>query len=238
MSRASFTLDHPAFADRTGVGVRVAVVDSGIHTANPHVSAIAGGVHIGATGQDDDIIDRLGHGTAVAAAILEKAPGIDLIVVRVFEDTLATSTGVLSRAIEWAADSGCRLINLSLGTTNPDREAGLQSAIDHAALRGALVVSAREQAGLRWLPGSLTGAASVLLDPECARDELGLELNAQGTPIFHASGLPRPVPGVPPERNVSGISFAVANTTGFLARLLQSQLQLRSLGEIAVHLGS
>jgi hypothetical protein len=30
--------------------------------------------------------------------------------------------------------------------------------------------------------------------------------------------LPRPIPGVPVERNLSGLSFAVANATGFLAR--------------------
>jgi hypothetical protein len=36
-----------------------------------------------------------------------------------------------------------------------------------------------------------------------------------------ASGLPRPIPGVPPERNLQGTSFAVANTTGMLALALE-----------------
>jgi hypothetical protein len=238
VSRSSFTLDHPAFADRTGYGVKVAIVDSGLHTANPHVSAIAGGVHITAEGQDDDFLDRLGHGTAVAAVILEKAPGIQLFVVRVFERTLTTNAILLARAIEWAAESGCRLINLSLGTANPEREPELQAAVDLACSRGALVVSARELAGVRWLPGSLAGVAGVLLDPACARDELRIEVNAQGTPTFHASGFPRPVPGVPSERNVSGISFAVANTTGFLARLLEAQPQLRAPHDLIGFLGS
>ena len=40
--------------------------------------------------------------------------------------------------------------------------------------------------------------------------------------IFRASPYPRPVPGVPPERNLKGISFAVANMTGFVARVLES----------------
>jgi len=35
---------------------------------------------------------------------------------------------------------------------------------------------------------------------------------------FSASGYARPIPGVPPERNLNGISFAVANMTGFVAR--------------------
>ena len=33
-----------------------------------------------------------------------------------------------------------------------------------------------------------------------------------------ASGYPRSVPGVPPAKNLHGISFAVANATGFVAR--------------------
>jgi hypothetical protein len=31
-----------------------------------------------------------------------------------------------------------------------------------------------------------------------------------------AAPYPRPIPGVPPDRNLSGISFAVANVSGFL----------------------
>ena len=38
-----------------------------------------------------------------------------------------------------------------------------------------------------------------------------------------AAGLPRPIPGVPPARNLHGASFAVANLTGFLARALESR---------------
>jgi hypothetical protein len=36
--------------------------------------------------------------------------------------------------------------------------------------------------------------------------------------VFRASGYPRPIPGVPADRNLHGISFAVANVTGFVAR--------------------
>jgi hypothetical protein len=40
--------------------------------------------------------------------------------------------------------------------------------------------------------------------------------------VFYASGYPRPVPGLPQERNLNGISFAVANMTGFVARARQA----------------
>ena len=41
--------------------------------------------------------------------------------------------------------------------------------------------------------------------------------------MFQASGLPREIPGVPPALNLKGVSFAVANMTGFAARALETR---------------
>jgi subtilisin family serine protease len=202
----------------------VAVIDSGVHPANPHIGGVSvAGVRIGADGEiDDDVVDRIGHGTAVAAAILEKAPGIELVAVRVFDRTLTTTGEVLARAITWAAQNGARVINLSLGTSNPARAARLGAAVDEAVAAGAIVVSARESGGVQWLPGSLPNVAGVTLDTTCDRHELVATWDGSPPTLsFGASGYPRPIPGVPVERNLSGISFAVANVTGFLARLLE-----------------
>jgi hypothetical protein len=42
-----------------------------------------------------------------------------------------------------------------------------------------------------------------------------------GLPVVRASGLPREIPGVPPSRNLHGVSFAVANVSAFVARALE-----------------
>src|SRR5438552_3549797 len=153
------------FSSKTGRGVRIAVVDSGIHAAHPHVGGIAGGVAFAPGGRaTDDFIDRLGHGTAVAAAIREKAPGAEIFAVKVFHDALATGVSQLVRAIDWAAERRIHLVNLSLGTANPAHEAALRSAVERAARAGTLLVSAREHQGARWFPGSLPGVLPVLLD--------------------------------------------------------------------------
>ena len=39
--------------------------------------------------------------------------------------------------------------------------------------------------------------------------------------VVAAAPYPRPIPGVPVERNLSGISFAVANVTGVLGRVVE-----------------
>ena len=103
----------------TGRGVRVAVIDSGVHAAHPHIGRIAGGVTIAESPIDEPFTDLLGHGTAVMAAIQEKAPEAEYFAVRVFRSELRTSAEILCRAIEWCINQRIDVINLSLGSENP-----------------------------------------------------------------------------------------------------------------------
>jgi subtilisin family serine protease len=214
-----YTLEHPLFAGRTGQDVRIAVVDSGIASGHPHVGDVGVGVSLLAA--VPDTLDRVGHGTAVAAAIREKAVNAILVPVKVFDRSLVTDAGILAEAIRWAADHHCHIVNLSLGTPNAEHAVRLGSAIAYAAARGTKVVAAYESGATRWLPGSLAGAIGVVGRDDCERDVLIAQADApfDCMPVG-ASIYPRPIPGVPQERNLSGISFAVANVSGFLARLL------------------
>jgi subtilisin family serine protease len=214
-----YSLDDPPFAGRTGRGVRVAVIDSGIHAEHPHVGGVSGGICLVPGADEADFIDRIGHGTAVAAAIREKSPGAELFAIRVFDRQLATSAEILAGAIVWAANHDARIINLSLGTAHAAHAGALREAVRVATARGAIVVSARESEGVSWLPGSLPDVAGVLVDWSIERHEIEIVENGDGVSWYRASGYPRPIPGVPRERNLSGISFAVANVSGFLARL-------------------
>jgi len=195
-------------------------LDSGVHGGHPHVGGVVDGISL-ADGSND-FIDRIGHGTAVAAAIREKAPAAQMLAVKIFHQTLATNANVLARAIEWAADHGAQLINLSLGTANAARAEILADAVAHAAARGALVISAVEANGKPLFPGTLDSVAGVNADWTCERDQLEIEARTGMVSRFQASAYPRPIPGVPNERNLSGVSFAVANVTGFLARAIEA----------------
>lgn len=207
--------------ERTGRGVRVAIVDSGVHAMHPHVGGVAGGVSLCGDGAESaaDFTDRIGHGTAVAAVIREKAPDAELHVVRIFERTLSTTAERLVEGIKRAADVA-EVINLSLGTQRRHHAPLLEAAVDYAARRGALVVAAEQSDGVEWLPGSLDGVIRVRLDWDCPRDEYHW-CGAASPTAFLASGYPRPIPGVPPSANLRGISFAVANMTGFVARAVE-----------------
>lgn len=198
--------------------MRVAVIDSGVHPGHPHILAdrIGSGVAILADGTivagDDATLDRLGHGTAVTAAIQEKAPDAEILPVRVFQDALKSSARALAAAIVWSLEAGADIINLSLGTVNPahrDLFAGLVTA---ARDQGALIVAAREADGAPCWPGALDGVLGVGLDWDVPRDAFRFEAG-----VLYASGYPRPIPGVAQRRNLHGISFATAQASGFAA---------------------
>jgi subtilisin family serine protease len=230
-SGVAFTISLAALAGRSGRGVSIGVVDSGIHARHPHVLGIAGSVAFDDFGRaTPDAGDRLGHGTAVAAAIREKAPEAVLFSAKVFDTTLATTAAALVAAIAWAVRSGVALVNLSLGTDNPDHEAALQQAVSDAAAAGVLIVSAAPQDDAPWLPGGLPGVVGVEVDWDLPRDSCAV-LHRNGVVRLRASGFPRPAPGVPPARNFQGPSFAVANATGLIALAIESS-PVRSLDEL------
>jgi subtilisin family serine protease len=227
VNAVSAGLGHPLFANRSGRCVSVAVVDSGVHATHPHISATVTGFGVLEDGrQTSDFVDLLGHGTAVAAAIMEKAPASDYRIVKVFETRLSTTSQHLVHAVRACVSEGVRLINLSLAGTDADARGLWEEVVGEAGAAGSIIVSACDRRREDLLPGSLAGTIGVIVDPKCPREEF--RLSAGEAPTIGASGYPRPIPNVPTEKNLAGVSFAVANATGFLARLLEDRPELNS----------
>jgi subtilisin family serine protease len=210
-----------AFPGLAGRGVRVAVIDSGVNPRHPHVNGVAGGIAIGPKLCSDSYLDGLGHGTAVLAAIKEKAPKADYYAVRIYFSSLRTDIDYLLKAIDWGIDAKMDVINLSLGTPTVSHRGRLLPAVEKANDAGVLLVAANEMDGLPALPGSLPGVIGVGLDCTCPRDRFRYDSSAK-EPRWFASGYPRSLPGVPSDHNLSGISFSVANMTGFVVRACES----------------
>ncbi len=220
--------------------MKIAIIDSGINAAHPHVRAIAGGIGVAPEGLNprdfhpggfnpggvnpgdfnEDTRDRLGHGTAVAGVIREKVPHADLFAVKVFDRRLSTGIDVMVRALDWCRYHQMDLVNLSVELEDPDQRAALESAI-----AGLLVVSAARQ-----LPGCLPGVIAVDADEECPRDEFRYRGG-----VFYASPYPRPAAGSAHPESPRGVGFAVANMTGFVARTLPSIRATRELAGRAWH---
>jgi len=153
-----------------GYGVRVAVVDSGIHAGHPDLAGkVAQAQNFSTSPTTDDLSD---HGTRVAGTIAAAAnngigaagvaPGATLLSAKVLGDAGTGFSSDVNRGIAWAVDQGARVINLSLsaaGGCGPDR----QHAVDYAWRAGAVVVAS---AG--------NGAAVGATAPASCRNTIGV----------------------------------------------------------------
>jgi len=207
------------FPSRSGKGVRIAVIDSGVNARHPHIVSVAGGLSVRPDGgiEEGECSDVLGHGTAVMAAIQQKVPLAEYFAIKVFHSSLRTTADCLLTAIEWAVEHDVNVVNLSLGTRNSVHAARFEALIAKATASAVLLVAAREADAQLCLPGSLPGVFGVGLDWDMPRSLYRCAETPSGI-VYFTSGYPRSLPGVPRERNLHGISFAVANMTGFVAR--------------------
>lgn len=215
--------------------VRVALIDSGINPRHPHVGAVAGGVAFSLNENEevqrsDDYIDRRGHGTALAGILRVKAPQVELHAVKIFRDPktpndpLTTSIAVLEAGFCWALEQKMRVINLSLGTTNPNHRDRLDALVTKAHNLGSFVVASAPPGDTTMLPAALPGVIGVAGDDACAWNEYR---HIQDDPIpFRAHPYPRPIPGRPQACNFYGHSCASAHVAAILALLLAQKTDL------------
>src|SRR5713226_1848250 len=145
--------------------VRVAVVDTGIDVGDPNYwwpdytghpdlvgcqSIIIKSFVSGESGNDDN-----GHGTHVAGIIgacTNNGIGVaganwsvQLMGVKVLDYSGSGTISAVASGIQWAADNGAKVINLSLGTSSPYRT--LERAINYAWNKGAVLACAAGNSG-------------------------------------------------------------------------------------------
>jgi len=141
----------------TGTGVTVAVVDSG---SGPHPdlapNLLAGRTYFGLTeSPDGNDVDLQGHGTHVAGIIAAAssngiggagvAPNAKILPIHVLDDNGQGDARDVATGVRFAADSGAKVINLSLGGAT--ESSTLTQAIIYATEKGALVVAAAGNGG-------------------------------------------------------------------------------------------
>src|SRR6266849_5913747 len=136
------------WAGRTGRGVRVAVVDSGIDTEHPDLKGKVK-ESVEAVAEDGRIDfrpstsgDQAGHGTACAGIIASVAPDVDLYSVKVLGPKASGSGDMFLVGLDYAIKQKFQVINLSLGTTKREFFAPLHELLDRAYQSGCIVVSA------------------------------------------------------------------------------------------------
>ncbi len=237
-----------AWKTTVGKNVKVAVIDTGVQADHPDLAGqvLAGKAFLkGATGATalNPRIDGCGHGTHVAGTIAAlksngigisgAAPGVKIIPVKVLNCGGYASD--VANGIKWAANSGARVINLSLGGASED--AGQDAAISYARSKGVVVVAA---AGNNWFdatcnplgdnktsyPGASPGVIGVAaIQSNFARacfSNIGayIDLAGPGSSVLSTYPPALTPPGFAPYMYMSGTSMATPYVAAAAALVL------------------
>ncbi len=215
-----------ALAPHLGAGVKVAVIDTGIDLRHP---AFRG--RLAPASEWKDFVDgdaypqevrgtNYGHGTGVADVIVQVAPKVTILPLRVLGPDGSGDTTDVVAAIDYAIQQGAQVINLSLGT-DTDEET-LKDLVKYAKKQEVLVVASAGNNGQESILFPARYNSEVLSIGSVNRDdELSpfsaygkeLSLTAPGEFIYTAT----------PDNSVgywSGTSFAAPIVTGAAALAL------------------
>ncbi len=226
----------------TGADVKVAVLDTGIDATHPD---LAGRVAARADFTEiQDERDVIGHGTHVASTIAGSgaasdgryrgvAPGVTLLDGKVCESTYCADSAILA-GMQWAAEQGARVVNMSLGGPDTPGTDPLEEAVQTLSDRyGTLFVTPAGNYGAdRTLisPGTADAALQVgavsktgeqaefaSRGPRAGDDGLKPDITAPGVDITAAHG--KDSPGDGSYVAMSGTSMATPHVTGVAALL-------------------
>ena len=214
----------------------IAVIDSGVNFAHPDLQGkLLKGYDF--VNSDGDPTDDNGHGTAVsgtAAAAGNNFTGVSSIAwgcpvlpLKVLDATGSGSYSNIARAINYAADQGARVINLSLGASSSSST--LQSAVDYAWSKGAVLIAAAGNSGNNtpMYPAACRNMVAVSAtnpsDIITAWSSFGsyVDLSAPGESIYTTTGNDY--------SSVSGTSFSSPITAGTAALMISAQPRLSNL---------
>ncbi|MGW4795794.1 S8 family peptidase [Nonomuraea sp. NPDC004297] len=155
-----------------GTGVKVAVLDTGIDAAHPDLAGKVADAKSFIPGEE--VQDGHGHGTHVASTIVGSgaasggrnkgvAPGAQLLVGKVLDNSGSGEVSGIIEGMEWAVNSGAKLVSMSLGGEPTDgTDPGSQAVDNLTAETGTLFVLAAGNYGAVESVGTPGTAESAL----------------------------------------------------------------------------
>lgn len=216
-----------AYGDGRGLGVKVAVIDSGIDASHPAVGRVEGAVVLDYDREAEDQVrrtdgphgDLYGHGTACAGIIRSLAPDAELYSVRVLGARLTGKAFVFAAGLEWCIERGIQVVNLSLSTANEDYFSTFHELCDQAAFAGVMLVAALNNERKASYPSEFSSVFSVAATH--GRDPERFSCNPDPPAEWGAPGIDVEVPWMEGGTIVAtGNSFAAPVIAGHVARVL------------------
>lgn len=217
---------------RTGRGVRVGVVDSGIDTEHPE---LAGKIKASyqAVNEGGQIVfkestsgDQAGHGTACAGIISSVAPDVEITSIKVLGPTGSGTGEMFLMGVDFAIKQKLQVVNLSLGTTKRDFWMPMRELLDKAYRERVMLVAAANNLPQLSSPSIFSSSlVSVVKHAETDPFNFGFQ---------YGEVIELVAPGVQVEttwpgggrRQMTGNSFAAPYVTGLIALLLEARPDL------------
>jgi hypothetical protein len=215
----------------TGKNVLVAVIDSEIDAKHPDLDgAIAKSFDALGGGEKPHT-----HGTSIAGAIVAHgkllgiAPGAQVLAVHAFDDTPGVAHGssfAIYKGLQWAADNGARVINMSFaGPADPTLQRMLAAAYD----KGIVLIAAAGNGGPKSDPLYPAADPNVIAVTATDSDDHLFPMANRGRYIAVSA------PGVdifalaPGDEYLftTGTSIAAAHVSGIAALLLEHKPSLK-----------
>jgi len=218
-----------ALRNGTGAGVKIAILDSGIESSHPAFAQTEFGDDLNFTTKDSPSSnlgqDSYGHGTAVAAAVLQIAPAAHLGSFRVLDGRIRGRENLIHEAALEAIHRGYHILHCSFGSLHsPFTIMPYKEWLDEAYTCGVHVVAAchGQNHRLAVLPAHFTNVIPV---DSVSSDKADVLYKRAGNLVeFCAKGREKtllPWTGGT-EKMVEGTSFSAPLVTGLLARLLSA----------------
>ncbi len=199
-----------------GRGVKVAVLDTGVDAGHPD---LAGRITAAANfSSSADVVDRFGHGTHVAATVAGSgaasggtrkgvAHGAELLIGKVLGDDGYGYESEIIAGMQWAVDSGARIVNMSLGGSATDGLDPMSLAVDElSASTGTLFVVAAGNEGAASSVGTPGAAASALTVGAVDRENRTAPFSSRGPRLGDL--------GLKPEITAPGVGIVAARAAG------------------------
>jgi hypothetical protein len=218
-----------AWAQSTGSGIKIAVIDTGIDISHEDLTGkVVGGQDFTGSGY---YTDDEGHGTHIAGIIAAQRGngiGIDglaydskLLAVKVLDNNGEGDTYAISQGIMWAADQGAKILNLSLGNYVDD--AMLKAAINYADSKGCFIVAASGNDGLSGVmyPAAYDNVVAVGSTNESNQlssfSNFGSQIDVVAPGVNILSTVPE---------SITSYKYAYASGTSMSAAVVSAQLSL------------
>ncbi|MGC5168396.1 S8 family serine peptidase [Luteimicrobium sp. DT211] len=184
-----------------GAGVKVAVLDTGYDQQHPDLAGQVAASKTFVTSSGATIQDGNGHGTHTASTIAGTgaasdgryagmAPGAQLLVGKVLGDDGSGQTSWILAGMQWAVDSGAKVVSMSLGDSSATACTGPDVDLVQALSDKALFVIAAGNEGLRGQVSTPGCAPDALTVGALDRDDKTAAFSSRGPAVGSSASKP------------------------------------------------